>query len=95
MRWRLHDSSYALAMRRNGLFLVLLVLACRGPGSERTSSPEAGTPAPASPAATEPALPQAGQLAPELALRTIDGTTVTLAEARASGPVVLVFGSFT
>lgn len=82
-------------MRRNGLFLVLLVLACRVPAPERTSSPAAATPAQASPAVTEPGLPQPGQLAPELALRTIDGTTVTLAEARASGPVVLVFGSFT
>lgn len=84
-------------MRRNGHLLVLLVLACHARAPERTSSPDESAPtqASASPAATEPTLPQPGELAPELALRTIDGETVTLAEARANGPVVLVFGSFT
>jgi hypothetical protein len=91
------DRRMLSGMRRTGCFLILLLLACHARAPERTSSPDEGPPTQASapPAATEPALPQPGEVAPELALRTIDSATVTLAEARADGPVVLVFGSFT
>jgi hypothetical protein len=39
--------------------------------------------------------PEVGDPAPEFALPTTDGRTLSLAELRAAKPVVLVFGSFT
>ena len=39
--------------------------------------------------------PRVGDVAPAFALQDLDGKTVTLSDATARGPVVLVFGSFT
>ena len=38
--------------------------------------------------------PTVGEVAPDFALRDLDGATVRLSDATARGPVVLVFGSF-
>jgi hypothetical protein len=73
--------------------LALLLFACRPSASEPPREPAAATPA--SPPAAALALPRPGARAPDFSLRATDGTTVRLAEALASGPVVLVFGSFT
>jgi hypothetical protein len=72
---------------------VLFVIACHAP-APAGSTPVEPQAAPAS-EAEAPAFPEAGAVAPEFALRTADGATVTLAQARADGPVVIVFGSFT
>ena len=40
------------------------------------------------------AAPRIGETAPEVALRTVAGETVRIADVAERGPVVLVFGSF-
>lgn len=82
-----------LARMRIAVSVVLLALACNVPAATPTA-PETKTPQPPAQAA-EPGLPLVGTLAPSFSLGTLDGTTVTLEEAIAKGPVVLVFGSFT
>ena len=83
-------------MRRVALAAVL-ACACSRDGAPPPAVGHDAAPAPAgSPFETfEATAPKAGDLAPDFALADVDGRTVTLSEATARGPVVLVFGSFT
>lgn len=82
------------------LALVAVLVACH-PASQ-TAAPASTTtpvataePAPTTTESSEQKFPAKGEPAPAFSLTAIDGSKITLAEAHAKGPVVVVFASFT